>query len=47
MVLEGLKPLAKVVAASNQDAAEDDYSIAAQIARRVAPVMHPVYGNKC
>ncbi len=33
LVLEGLKPLAKVVAASNQDVAADDYSIAAQIVR--------------
>ncbi len=33
LVLEGLKPLAKVVAASNQDVAEGDYSIAAQITR--------------
>ncbi len=33
LVLEGLKPLAKVVAASNQDVAEGDYSIAAQISR--------------
>jgi natural product biosynthesis luciferase-like monooxygenase protein len=33
LVLEGLKPLAKVVAASNQDVADGDYSIAAQIAR--------------
>ena len=32
-VLEGLKPLAEVVAASNQGVATDDYSIAAQIAR--------------
>ncbi|WP_108813437.1 MupA/Atu3671 family FMN-dependent luciferase-like monooxygenase [Loktanella sp. Alg231-35] len=33
LVLEGLKPLAKVVAASNQDVADGDYSIAAQVAR--------------
>jgi len=33
LVLEGLKPLAKVVAASNMDVADGDYSIAAQIAR--------------
>ncbi len=33
LVLEGLKPLAKVVAISNQDVADGDYSIAAQIAR--------------
>ena len=33
LVLEGLKPLAKVVAASNQETAADDYSIAAQITR--------------
>ncbi|WP_069301131.1 MupA/Atu3671 family FMN-dependent luciferase-like monooxygenase [Neptunicoccus sediminis] len=32
-VLEGLKPLAQVVAASNQTVADDDYSIAAQILR--------------
>lgn len=32
-VLEGLKPLAQVVAASNQGVASDDYSIAAQIIR--------------
>ena len=33
LVLEGLKPLAKVVAASNRDVAQGDYSIAAQITR--------------
>ena len=33
LVLEGLKPLAKVVAACNQEATEGDYSIAAQITR--------------
>lgn len=33
LVLEGLKPLAKVVAASNQEVANGDYSIAAQITR--------------
>ncbi|MFT7136203.1 MAG: natural product biosynthesis luciferase-like monooxygenase protein, partial [Akkermansiaceae bacterium] len=31
LVLEGLRPLAKVVAASNQEVAQGDYSIAAQI----------------
>jgi hypothetical protein len=33
LVLEGLKPLAQVVAASNQEVAKGDYSIAAQITR--------------
>ncbi|MCK0093987.1 LLM class flavin-dependent oxidoreductase [Yoonia sp. F2084L] len=33
LVLEGLKPLAEVVAASNQEVAQGDYSIAAQILR--------------
>ncbi|MFA8441783.1 MupA/Atu3671 family FMN-dependent luciferase-like monooxygenase [Yoonia sp.] len=33
LVLEGLKPLAKVVAASNQEVAQGDFSIAAQITR--------------
>lgn len=33
LVLEGLKPLAKVVAVSNQEVTQGDYSIAAQIAR--------------
>lgn len=36
LVLESLKPLVKVVTASNQEVASDDYSIAAQIIRHKA-----------